>query len=138
MRNEFARPIGTLILTLVLAGPVAGEGIDLACEIKAEMLINDDGSFRPVPTDPDGSSFSVNRVTGTIVGGPLATTGLIRQFVLDLGSAQSFFKLYTLEPTPNGTRYVRYLSVDVGHESGKKPFVAIDGASVMSGVCRSR
>ena len=82
-----------------------------------------------------GSSFSINRSTGQVIGLHFSTEAYREAKILDRGSKSNAFKLMITSYPPN--ILVKYIYVKELQESEDKPFWgSADGDNIYAGICK--
>jgi hypothetical protein len=109
---------------------------DYQCQVLAELSLEKSGLLSPYPKPIYlGRKFSVDRLSGSIVGEPLTNRGA-RISVLDAGGNGQAYKVMSVWSSSNGLANVTYLEVRDFEEGSEKPFVGAVGGTVFSGTCR--
>jgi len=85
-----------------------------------------------------GSSFSVSRVTGEIIGEVVPTLMADRTRVINPGSSEMSFKALAEFEVVKSVNQVQVLEVQEFMKGAVKPFVAasMGGAGIVTGLCR--
>ncbi len=85
-----------------------------------------------------GSSFSVSRETGALIGNSLAwDTSLARSTkVINRGSKDSSFEaIADFGKVENGIRPSQFIKVEEFHNSAEKPFIVTGDLGIATGIC---
>jgi hypothetical protein len=123
----------TLLPTKIVAGTdgyicTIGEIRELA---RAGSFISHKGIYSRLI----GSTFSINRVTGQVIGMPFSTEAYREAKILDHGSQSNSFKLMIISHPPN--IWIKYIYVKEFQEGEDKPFWGTDdGDKIYSGICK--
>jgi hypothetical protein len=117
---------------IILCGVISAKAdeISFRCTVKAEYKLTDDGQLVEAKSlYYRGSSFSIDRSTGRILGGAFNNKGDYQMKVIDGGS----FKVFSFAENRG---VAESLSIKTWLEAEKKPFVGIDYLqTVVTGVC---
>jgi hypothetical protein len=122
----------TLIPTQILA---ASDGY--ICTISEIQELNSTGNleiYHGIYSTLIGTTFSISRETGEVIGMPFSTKGWKEARVLDRGDATRSFKLMITSHQSNA--WVRYLYVREFDEGERKPFWGADGEQMYAGTCK--
>jgi len=136
MRN-FSKTLFVLLLLLRVEMAHAGPS-SYQCEIKEAWVVGPEGKLEPYPLERRGVTvvetyFAVDRTTGVIIGGPLATREYTKTEVLDRGGHGTYFKL--LLNIGDGHNF-SLLFVEEFADSPDKAFYANDNSLLYNGLCR--
>ena len=108
------------------------------CTVKSELALDSEGYLKayPIPVEV-GSVFSVDRVSGKIIGKPFTNIRADSVRVLDEGSSEQSFKVLSLSMALKGEYNTGFLIIDEFQKAEYKPFVGQDGTStIYSGLCK--
>jgi len=123
-----------LLPTLLSVNAMAGE-LSYTCEVKHVYHLSEDGSLNISNWDKDmrGSSFSVSRETGQIIGEVVPTLMAKGTGVVNKGSTQNSFKAWA-----DFGNQLQLIEVQEFKEGTIKPFVSasMGGAGIVTGVCK--
>jgi len=134
------RSIITLLLSMCACSASQAGADAYFCEIQYRVGFGGDGRPQltlqePVTGDPTLNRFSIDRKIGKKVGGPFGTFQDQIGNVLAKGNSQSSFISTWQGPAAGDGVHFDLLRVEEFHVGLKKPFVAIAGGFVYSGVC---
>ncbi len=131
-----------LILTLLLSATsqYAIAGVHAyECTVKNELHTDNDGILISDHEIYKGKIFNVDRKTGMVLGGGLGNSSYKTKTVIDPGSKEQSFKLlwqsHPVAGTSNGINSV-YLTVQEFNKNYLKPFIVVEGSTVLSGTCK--
>jgi hypothetical protein len=128
--------LATIVFSIgLLVSPAFGGTESYVCSVSSLKTLRDDGALTADnPKDPiTGQEFTVDRITGKIIGKYLESTGYQTR-VLDSGSDQQSFKM--IGTSSPGYLHVLYLQIDEFRKARLKPFVLVDNSLVYSGTCQ--
>jgi hypothetical protein len=131
------------IATLAFASLAAISGLACAgdfqyeCTVRLGLSLTEQGTLSPHQTSKSivGATFTVDRVTGRIIGGPLDNPNL-RTEVLDRGSREMSFQAFSRSTQMSHSTHIEIQEFVSGAE---KPFVATTTLyfpGVYSGICK--
>jgi len=109
------------------------------CEVKSVVRINDSGTFSTVQGVKElylGSKFSVNRISGEVVGFPLSSEHF-NVSLLDIGSSEWGFKALGWNKKRSSHEWVKYITVKEYSETILKPFWGHDDLHIYGGLCEN-
>lgn len=130
-------PVRCLAAAVMLAFPSFAHSSPLAytCTVEHIYTVSDSGAIEISSFEKDmkGSSFSVSRVTGEIIGAVVPTLQSKSTRVVNKGTKQSAFKAVA----DFGEQY-QLLEVQEFTLSEVKPFIAVSmgGAGIVTGTCK--
>ena len=108
------------------------------CTVKNELRTNDNGNLVNGHQIYIASVFNVDRKSGVVLGDTLGNSSYKTKTVIDPGGEEQYFKLLWLShPVAGiigGVNSV-YLSIEEFNENYLKPFVLVNGNTVLSGTC---
>ncbi|MDP6527512.1 MAG: hypothetical protein QF858_01360 [Candidatus Pacebacteria bacterium] len=132
-----ARIIKAFIAILFFSTTVSAMASEMSytCEVKHVYSLSGDGSLNISNWDKDmrGSSFSVSRETGQIIGEVVPTLMAKGTGVVNKGSTQNSFKAWA-----DFGNQLQLIEVQEFKEGTIKPFVSasMGGAGIVTGVCK--
>ena len=131
-----------LSIILIALIPFYGDAAQYSyeCTIAVDLRFDKDGKLIPTQNIYLNKIFGVDRKTGVVLGGGLGNSSYETKTIIDPGGKWNSFKLlwqsYPIE-FPSGTgRNAVYLAVEEYNENHLKPFVLVDGSTVLSGTCK--
>jgi len=129
-----------LMALLSLVPQYAISGINAyECTVKNELHTNNDGELVSNRKIYIGGVFNVERKTGVVLGGGLGNSSYKTKTIIDPGGKDQSFKLlwqsHPVVGTSGGINSV-YLTVEEYNENFLKPFVLVEGNTVLSGTCK--
>jgi hypothetical protein len=129
-----------LFLTMLLSFSLSAKA-DLnsyVCEIKQVIEVNDNGLMVKhvgIYKDFIGKKFSIDRVSGVMIGDAFATTYDKTITVIDKGSKDNAYKAIVTSNPPN--IWVKYIVVNEFHSAKFKSFWGtMDTNTILSGQCQ--
>ena len=127
----------TLILLLLLPLVSGAAENTYLCTTKQILQLSDSGLMEKHTGAYEqliDNQFSVNRITGEMVGLPFATQSYKNITILDKGSSANSFKVIVTSHPPN--KWILYVYVAEHREGKRKPFWGTDdGDKIFSGYC---
>ena len=126
--------LGALTTYDAIAAP-----LDYECRVAAVSVTDASGKLTESPEATYvGSVFHVERSTGTILGSLLGNSAYPTKQVLDAGGADRSFKVLTSSEKafPEQPVHTIYVEIAEYSEEPTKPFVAVEGGMVISGLCQ--
>jgi hypothetical protein len=126
----------TSLALIALPGSAAPTSYN--CIVSTELHLRDDGTLRPYPQPlVIGSRFSVDRRTGELVG-PGGRPWSFAESVTSLhapGNSDNSFVASYVGPMKGGEVHFTLLRIEEFFKSPRKPFIAVSGRVVYSGLC---
>jgi hypothetical protein len=126
----------TLLLSFSLS--TKAEFNSYVCEIKQIMQLSDNGlmvKHEGIYKDFIGKKFSIDRVSGVMIGDAFATTYDKTITVIDKGSKDNAYKAIVTSNPPN--IWVKYIVVNEFHNTKIKSFWGTtDTNTILSGQCK--
>ena len=107
------------------------------CVVDASYGVSDEGKLiRDETKQFEGGKFSVSRETGEVTGLQKASSMLAKQTsVINRGSSEMSFKSIALFSNPAVGGEISVIEIKEFEESEKKPFVMMQGITILSGTC---
>ncbi len=123
------------LLAFCISSPANSAPLAYTCDVLHVYDLADDGSLQisAWETTMKGSSFSVSRVTGEIIGDVVPTLMAKSTRVVNRGSTEDSFKAVA-----DFEGQVQVLEVQEFRQTSAKPFVAssMGGAGIVTGTCK--
>lgn len=125
-------------LLLIFSLTTKAENNSYECEIKQAIEVNDNGLMVKhvgIYKDFIGKKFSIDRVSGAMIGDAFATTYDKKITVIDKGSKDNAYKAIVTSNPPN--IWVKYIVVNEFHSTKNKSFWGnTDTNTILSGQCK--
>lgn len=132
-----------LLLSVVIgfgARGAVGAPLAYTCDVKGIYDLDANGELKPsvLESQMRGSSFSVSRVTGEIIGEVVPTLMADKTRVINAGSAENSFKAVAEFSVGATGKQIQLLEVQEFRSGASKPFIAasMGGAGLVTGLCR--
>jgi hypothetical protein len=126
-------------LAMAIEGPPLANaaGLEYECRVAAVSTVGPQGNLvESSETNYVGTVFRVEKLTGTILGSAVGNSAYPKKQVLDPGGANESFKALTSgEQTAAGGVHTIYLEIAEYSQEVSKPFLAVEGGMVISGLC---
>ena len=118
--------------------PLAGAAaLEYECRVAAVAAVGPQGNLvESSESNYVGTVFHVEKSTGTILGSVIGNSAYPKKQVLDPGGPNESFKTLTSgEQTVAGGVHTIYLEIAEYSQEASKPFLAMEGGMVISGLC---
>jgi len=133
-KSAFIFAISSILIIFVNVCAMAGE-LSYTCEVKHIYDLSSEGSLKPSGFEKQmkGSSFSVSRVTGEIIGEVIPTLLAKSTHVVNKGS-----KEYSFRAVADFDNQFQIIVVEEFKKGALKPFVSssMGGAGIVTGLCK--
>lgn len=125
-----------LIAVFIASGSVAAGNRSYQCQIKEYFHLSADGALvRPPEPYLLDRRFAVDRQTGVLTGDVgFAFEGTGYRVLASGNSESSFISTFSSVAAGNGLHFV-FVRIQEFEQGKHKPFVILDGGSVVSGIC---
>ncbi|MEX8517838.1 MAG: hypothetical protein AB3X44_04860 [Leptothrix sp. (in: b-proteobacteria)] len=131
------RTLIALLLTFIFTqGAIAGKN-SYQCVIKEHLFLSKAGALaRPPKPYHIGQRFAIDRSSGVFTGPEEVLTLQESNYrILAPGNAKNAFSVVATAANDSGGMHFTVITIEEFSEGPAKPFVLLNGSSVLSGVC---
>ena len=127
-----------LVASSLMGATVCAGTLSYQCTIREQLFIGDDGSAKRPPSPwLIGSKFAIDRRTGAILGPEKSVWSFADSVntVVASGNSDNSFIVVASSAARGGGVHFTAINIQEFHSGPKKPFSAISGGQLYSGIC---